>query len=218
MPEPFKKLRIKNLDTPSDEGFDVLFNPSEYSIEGASRWSDQSRMGQKPELHYTGGDRKKLSLELFFDTYESKKDVREHTSKIASLLVFNREKHRPPKVELRWGDPDPNVAHAELPFTGVLTTLKQQFVLFLANGTPVRAKLTVVFLEFTLPKEELQRNEGSSPDRTKAYTVKAGDTLSGIAGLFYEDPRQWRAIGRANDVENPRQLVPGEVLTIPRLD
>ena len=62
MSETLAKLTIKNIDT--GETFAVLFNPTEYSIEDASEWSDQEKMGQKPELHYTGGARKKLSMEL----------------------------------------------------------------------------------------------------------------------------------------------------------
>ena len=215
MAAPLEKLKILNEDT--GEEFSVLFNPSEYSIEDASNWSDQDRMGQKPELHYTGGQRKKLSMELFFDTYESRSDVREHTFKVANLLVFNSEAHRPPKVTLSWGPGAPGGTHADFPFTGVLESLKQQFVLFLGDGTPVRAKLIVAFLEFTLPEEELEENEPNSPDHTKAYVVKAGDTVSGIATMFYGDPRQWRPIAIENDIADPRKLVAGAVLAIPKI-
>ena len=57
-------------------------------------------------------------MELFFDTYESRSDVREHTAKIAGLLVFNKEVHRPPKVKLSWGQGGPGGPHADFPFTG----------------------------------------------------------------------------------------------------
>lgn len=211
-----EKLKINNEDT--GEEISVLFNPSEYSIEDASRWSDQDKMGQKPELHYTGGDRKKLTMELFFDTYESKTDVREHTVKISELLVFNKEVHRPPKVTLNWGKEAPGGSHKDFPFTCVLESLKQQFILFLGDGTPVRAKLSVTFIQFTLPEEELKINEGSSADHTKTYIVKSGDTLSGIAGMFYKDPLMWRHIATENDIENPRILEPGLALAIPRVE
>ena len=108
-------------------------------------------------------------------------------------------------------------AHAEFPFVGVLETLKQQFVLFLGDGTPVRAKLSVAFLEFTLPEEELQKNEPHSPDLTKLYVVKVRDTLSAIASVFYQDPGKWREIALANDIDVPRQIAPGQVLRIPKI-
>jgi len=214
-----EKLIIRNED--KNEEYAVLFNPTEYAIEDASSWAEQERMGQKPELQYTGGERRKLSMELFFDTYESKTDVRVHTNNITQLLganVVDREKHRPPKVTLIWGREAPGGAHPDFPFTCVLTSLKQQFILFLSDGTPVRAKLTVSFLEFTLPEEERKKNETSSADHTKTYIVKAGDTVSGIAGLFYKDPRKWRPIARVNDIEDPRVLDAGLVLAIPRIE
>jgi hypothetical protein len=215
MVERLEKLRVKNLET--GEQFFVLFNPSEYTVEDASHWVDQDKMGQKPELHYTGGARKKLTMELFFDTYEAGSDVREYTQKIAGLLVPDREQHPPPRVELSWGPNAPGGPHYELPLVCVLETLKQQFILFKGDGTPVRAKLSVAFLEFTLPEDELQKNERFSPDRTKLYVVKVRDTLSAIAALFYEDPSQWRPIAIANDIETPRQLIPGSVLRIPKI-
>ncbi|WP_338699871.1 LysM peptidoglycan-binding domain-containing protein [Bradyrhizobium sp. 26S5] len=215
MVERLEKMRVRNLDT--GDSFFVLFNPSEYSFEDASHWVDQDKMGQKPELQYTGGDRKKLTIELFLDTFEARTDVRQHTQKIAGLLVFNKEKHRPPKVELSWGPTAPGGAYAELPFVCVLESLKQQFVMFLGDGTPVRAKLSVAFLEFTLPEEELQKNEPHSPDLTKIYVVKVRDTVSSIAGLFYDDPTKWRHIASANDIDTPRELTPGLVLRIPKI-
>ncbi len=218
MTQALQKLKIKNEDSKDKEEFEVLFNPTEYSIDDSSTWSDQDRMGQKPELQYTGGARKKLSMELFFDTHESKKDVREHTGKIAKLLEFNSDADRPPKVTLSWGKEPPNGVPKEFPFTAVLESLKQQFILFMSDGTPVRAKLSVSFVQFTLPEDELKKNDPRSPDRTKTYMVKTGDTLSGIAGLFYKNPRKWRYIALKNDITNPRQLEPGRMLTIPRIE
>jgi len=213
MAKPLEKLKIKNEDT--QEEFAVLFNPGEYSIDGASKWTEQEKKGQNPELQYTGGDRKKLTMDLFFDTYESLTDVREHTVKLGDLLVFNKEKHRPPKVTLSWGKAAPGGAFADFPFTGVLESLKQQFTLFMSDGTPVRAKLSVTFIQFSLTAEELKKREGHSADKTKTYLVKQGDTVSGIAGMFYKDPTQWRYIAAANDIENPRELEAGRILTIP---
>ena len=162
MVERLEKLRIKNLDT--GEQFFVLFNPSEYTLEDASHWADQDKMGQKPELHYTGGDRKKLTMELFFDTYEARTDVRQHTRKIASLLVFNKEKHRPPKVELSWGPTAPGGPYAEFPFVGVLESLKQQFVLFLGDGTPGQGKAVGgVHSSSRCPKKSCRRTSRTRP-------------------------------------------------------
>ncbi|HEX6764071.1 MAG TPA: LysM peptidoglycan-binding domain-containing protein [Polyangiaceae bacterium] len=187
-------------------------------MDASSKWAEQEKRGQKPELQYTGGERKKLAMELFFDTYEAKTDVREHTVKLSSLLVMDKEKHRPPKVTLSWGVGAPGGAFAEFPFTGVLESLKQQFTMFASDGTPVRAKLSVSFIQFSVTEEDLKKNRTNSSDKTKTYLVKEGDTVSDIAGLFYKDPAQWRHIADANQIENPRKLEPGRMLTIPAFE
>jgi LysM repeat protein len=211
-----KKLEIENLD--NGEIFEVLFNPTEYSIEDSSKWEDQKGNRRRPELQYTGGERKKLSMELFFDTYEKKEDVRQYTSKFARLLIVSINDQntgkRPPKVRLKWGPDNPD---SGFPFTCVLESLKQQFVLFTPEGMPVRAKLSVVFKEFVLPIDEMQQEPPANSFPMQTYTVKAGDTLSGIAAALLKDPFEWRVLAEANDIDNPRLLKPAQVLVVPRI-
>ena len=56
-----------------------------------------------------------------------------------------------------------------------------------------------------------------APRGSQVYTVKAGDTLSGIAKRFYHDANQWKKIADANKdkVHNKNRIVVGMVLTIP---
>src|SRR5437868_3476967 len=101
-----EKLKITNLD--AKKSFDVLFNPTEYTFEDASKWQEHGTAGGwKPELQYAGGDRRRLSMELFYDTYEQNQDVRLYTGKLSELLLVTVNKdndgRRPPKLELSWG-------------------------------------------------------------------------------------------------------------------
>jgi hypothetical protein len=212
-----EKLKIKNMD--NNEEFTVLFNPTEYSVEDSSKWQDQTGNRRRPELQYTGGERKRLTMELFFDTYEAGQDVRQHTGKIARLLVVTTDDRnsgkRPPIVQLTWGPENPDTG---FPFVGVLETLKQQFTLFTGQGVPVRAKLSVTFKEFRLPADELQREPRRSSFPAQTYTARAGDTLSGIAAALWKDPLKWRLIAEANSIDNPRLLEPGHVLVVPPIE
>ena len=52
----------------------------------------------------------------------------------------------------------------------------------------------------------------------KRYTVRTGDTLVGIAGVFYDDPAKWRPIARENGIDDPLHLEPGRVLIIPAIE
>src|SRR5262249_41217282 len=121
---------------------------------------------------------------------------------------------RPPRCELSWGAQQ-SFTDSGLPF--VLESVKQQFVLFLPDGKPVRAKLSVSFKEYIEPTQQakVEKKTGSFPAQT--YTVKAGDTLSAIAGRLWDNPTLWRLLADENTIVNPRLLEPGRVLTVPSI-
>lgn len=215
-----ERLKITNLDNKSS--FNVLFNPTEYSFEDGSTWQDQDRNRQRPELQYTGGERTKLTMELFFDTYETNQDVRVHTSKLVKLLVpttnQGNDGKRPPLIQLDWGHADPDTANSYFPFVCVLEKLTQKFTLFNETGTPVRATANVTFKQFRLPEEELKRNPQRKSFPFQIYTARAGDTLSGIAAKHWKDPARWREIADSNPIDNPRLVEPGQTLLIPAIE
>jgi len=110
-----------------------------------------------------------------------------------------------------WGkEPPPG---SDFPFTGVVTQLTQQFNLFLPDGRPVRANLTVAFTECLDPKKDELEND---PEFTTRL-VKRGDTLSSIAGEVYGDPTMWRLIAEANHLDDPRQVPVGLRLSVPKV-
>lgn len=76
-----------------------------------------------------------ISMELVFDQYETGKSVREMTDKIETLALVHQELHRPPTALLTWG--------TGLAFKCILESFRTAFALFLADGTPVRAVMTV---------------------------------------------------------------------------
>lgn len=51
------------------------------------------------------------------------------------------------------------------------------------------------------------------------YTVKEGDTLQGIANVYYKDSGLWYIIALANDIQNPfdiNEFYPGQLIRIPQ--
>ena len=204
----------------------VLFNPNTYSITKSVSWTgagnsqaavQTERRKNAPGLQFGGGQSRSLSLDLFFDTTEetddARKDVRNLTNQIVKLtrMVRDLEPQRPPICVVSWGkEPPPG---SDFPFTGVVTQLTQRFNLFLADGRPVRANLTVAFTEYLDPmKDELEND----PEFTTRL-VKRGDTLSSIAGEVYGDPTMWRLIAEANDLDDPRQVPVGLRLSVPKV-
>lgn len=218
------------------ESVEALFNPNEVSLSRSVSWERQRAAAGSATAsvaqEFRSVEAETLSIELFFDTYEARSaaggwerataslvpvnplqdrqatDVRRHTDRIAALARIDRELHRPPVCQLRWGRFDI--------FTGVLSSLRQRFTLFLDNGTPVRATLSCDFVEAGSAARS-RAGELHSADVAKTRTVRRNDTLQSLAAEEYRDPTLWRPIARANGIVNPRQLRPGMVLTIPKL-
>lgn len=204
-----EKAKVIAIAGTKQERVDVLFNPTEYALESSNQYSWQSIPGlSQPIAQFVTGEASTLSMELFFDTYEKNEDVRKYTQKIVGLLDIDKDLHAPPQCKFIWGS---------LSFQGVLEKVSQRYTMFDRSGKPVRATLNVSFKAVQTMKEQLQHIPRQSADRTKQRTVKQGDQLWQIAAEEYEDPALWRAIAKANDLSDPRQLEPGSLLKIPRL-
>ena len=152
-------------------------------------------------------------MQLFFDTYDpvlgnvkQGSDVRKYTKQIVELLKVDSHNHAPPICQFSW---------AEFSFVGVLEKADQRFTLFKSDGTPLRATIDVSFKELGQKQAEEARFSASF---AKHYVVRHGDTLSSVAGTEYGDPALWRPIAEANDIDDPLDLRPGEVLVIPAVE
>jgi hypothetical protein len=193
-----------------DEEIEVLFNPNEYSIEDSNKYSWQTVPGLSlPIGQFVSGENSTLSMELFFDTYEKRTDVRTFTKKITGLLSVDKDLHAPPVCQFAWGS---------LKFKGVVEKVSQKFTMFLDTGIPVRATLNVTFRSWKSKTEQLQDIPRQSADRTKHKMLNQGEQLWMLAAEEYEDPAHWRSIANANGIDNPRQLKTGRNITVPRLE
>lgn len=193
-----------------EETIEVMFNPGEYTVDSSHTYAKKKVPGLQNSIdQFVSGNESSLKVELFFDTYAADTDVRVHTQKIASLMDIDSETHAPPAVRFVWGSLD---------FSGVVEQVSQRFTLFLDNGWPARATLSVTFKSVQSLQEQYREIPRHSADRTKQKTVKHGDELWMIAAEEYEDPGKWRHIAEANGIDNPRRLQAGRKLTIPRLE
>ncbi len=208
------KILVESEENTFDQEITVLFNPNQISIDKSSRWClTPTAQRDTPKSQFTYGHPAGLNMDLFFDTYEAKTDVRKHTKKIFELTTIQEhgELHRPPLCKLVWGDFDFDDDK------WVLVQLNQRFMVFLENGIPVRATLTCAFKQWRSDETEARLLQKASADLVKSYTVKLGDTISGIAAKKYKNPTYWRYIAEENNIANPRLLEPGRVLTIPKI-
>lgn len=215
---------------------EVPFNPNAISTSSSVGWETINLAATSKQrtyaLQYTGSSASPatLSFDLTLDTYEgdptagggwtslislpnptalhvftspSSVSVLPFVEPIMALQAITPELHRPPLCEVWWGQ----VCLIE----GPLTSLSQKLTRFQPDGTPVRAQLSLTFTDASMT----DNGELFSNDVHKTHTVKLGDTIQAIAALEYGDPGQWRRIAEANDLDDPRALVPGAVLVIP---
>jgi len=204
-----EKAILKNMD--KGEQYEVQFNPKEYTVEKSVPWNPQATAGNDaPEMQFTTGQAKQLSFELFFDGYEEQRDVREPsgssagTKEIEKLALIDGDLHRPPKVLFVWGS---------FSFDGVIESMSQKYTMFLPDGKPCRATVSVRMKEARLVS--MKEEENKSPDHAKMRVVRRGETLNSIAAEEYDDPAEWRRIADFNGIDDPREVVPGTKLMVP---
>ncbi len=211
------KATITNLDDKDSEPIECMFNPSEYSVQKRNTWSKTQTSGTNlPEVEFSGGEPATLSMDLLFDTFQSREDVRKvYTDRIWALMLVNDEvkdssnnKSRPAHVHFQWGK--------SWSFDAVITSIDQSFTLFLEDGTPVRATLKISFQQ--LKDESLlppQNPTSGVREGHRVWTVRPGDTLAGIAHRTLGSPNRWRRIARINRLQHVRTLPAGKILVIP---
>jgi len=108
----------------------VQFNPATYSSQWNMTWNE---IGQSLQWTKTvAGD---LVLTLNYDSYEEGVDVRDKTKLFKERLDPGQSKGgQAVGCLFQWG---------KITYKGVVASLKEDFSLFLADGTPVRSVLTL---------------------------------------------------------------------------
>jgi nucleoid-associated protein YgaU len=104
-----------------------------------------------------------------------------------------------------------------LQFRCVLARVSQRFIMFLPDGRPVRARLTVTFNEFIDAEREAKEINRQTANFSKVHVVVQGETLSSIAARLYDNPLAWRPIAIANGIADPRAIAVGQALKVPSL-
>jgi nucleoid-associated protein YgaU len=189
----------------------VLFNPTEYTVEYSATYQETAPPGlSNPILQFVNGNARVLTMDLLFDTYTDGggSNVLTATAPMTDLLSVDSGLHAPPRVEFRWG---------VFRFVAVVERISQQLTMFRSDGTPVRAKLSVTFKQYKSLADQLRDPRRNSADKTKRRVLESHDSIWLMAAREYGEPRFWRAIARANDIDDPRRIQPGRVLVLPPL-
>lgn len=199
--------RLANMSVDPPTSIEVLFNPTDYGI---SRGADYAAMPvpglQSPIYQFIRGESAVLSLELFLDRTNQRLTVESKLQEIRKFVIIDGVLHAPPVCRFDWGD---------LHFVGIVTSLRERFSLFDEHGGVTRARVALTLKSYTPAAVQLRELKRSSPDRTHLRVLREGETLAHLAAEVYGDPRLWRVIAEANDIDHPRFVPAGTPLKVP---
>ena len=220
--QQLKKATITILDgNDKNKVIAVLFNPTEYSFDRANSYKATPLPGlSAPLLQFVNGESDQLSMELFLDDYTdpegpTSRDRKEQEplmarlKDLAQVLDIDSKIYAPPPVRFNWGP---------MEFTAVIEKIGRKVTMFHPDGTPARATLSVSFKEYRTLRQQMERPRRESADKTKRRVVVGRDTLWLIAYREYDDPREWVRIAEQNDLDDPREIAPGDWLRLPPVE
>ena len=151
---------IASIDQPSWR-VEAQFNPKELSMDKQVPWQkhEQSR-GDAPKMEFTGAQPSKLSVELFFDGYEEKLNVYQAFVSRLEYLTTVRDMGdddlRPHRCMFVWGHETKGFPR----FDGVIESMSTKYTMFLHDGTPCRATVTLKLTRAADAHRKAESNSG----------------------------------------------------------
>jgi len=214
------------------ESISFTFNPSSYNISTQPNYSNVQHLTQDVEKQeFLGGVTRTLQVTLIFDSFsdgdlfsssemesvknltegvENKlKPVTDKLKKLEQAAHVSGELHRPPHIIFSWGN---------LNFRGIITYYRTDYTMFSMEGKPIRATVSLTVMEAKDPGLSSKESPFESPDRTKSRVVVEGMSLWSIAYEEYDDCEKWRIIAKANNIMNPLDIRPGQIIRVPALE
>ncbi len=200
----------------------VQINPASYTHEHVIEYNKFQPVGSPgTSVWYKGTPPEKVSFDIYFDatgaiSSSSVSSLLSTTTSVSDQIdtfkstcfTYNGSIHEPNYLILSWGT---------LVFKCKLTSLNISYTLFQSDGTPLRAKLSVIF-EGAISADDISAEaDNQSPDLTHYVEVKEGDTLPLICYKIYGDSRYYTEVAHHNNILNFRDISPGTKLYLPPL-
>jgi hypothetical protein len=209
----------------------VQFNPESLKVSFANQIQTPAGSGDQtgtPSRQFVGAGTTKLALQLWFDVTaledgeNTENDVRKLTQKVAYFITPRQDgdKYVPPAVRFLWGS---------FQFDGLMDSLEESLDYFSNDGRPLRASMSLALSQqriqkFTIKDTGFQKRpppapgssaaDPSAPAGTKPLTqAPSGASLQTMADVSGKGT-SWQAIATANGIENPRLLVPGQLIDL----
>ena len=202
--------KLINLATNDEVKF--MFNPFEYALTKTNTWETEAGKGVNVPIRVFGsGGAVSLSLTLHFDSLKQGTSVTSYTDPLWKMMMVDTQnveqrsgKGSPPAVAFSWG---------RLYFKAIITTMTQKYTLFAADGTPLRAEVTVSLEQYVDEGETPPQipGQGAGQGASNSATVVEGDRMDHIASASGSDHR---TIASNNNINNPLNVPAGTSLHV----
>lgn len=196
----------KIINLGSREEVHFMFNPFEYSLAKSNTWEKETAKGKNvPRHNFQSGGAQTLSLTLYFDSLQEKKDIRGYTDTLWKMMMVDEEvknprtgKSSPPPVAFEWG---------RLYFKAIITSMTQKFTLFTADGTPIRCQVDISLEQYVDENEFQAQISGLGPGQ------EAAETTVLVEGQRLDHVGDHREIAEKNNIDNPNNIPSGTSLS-----
>lgn len=193
------------------------YNPEAFTDVTEGKWKDSPQPASNGGVpQWLGVIPPKISVKIVLDAFSLPKPFMMPSETIDTLkmLVLPTADSlatgmaAAPTVMFGWGA---NVIMPEAIVTKVAVTY-ERFLL----GIPVRATAVVDLKAIPMPEPLGPTNPTSGGlAKRRSHTVVDGESLASIAYAAYRNPNMWRALARANRIDDPMRVRAGTVLDVP---
>lgn len=227
-----KKLTIKAYKKRSRsvvdliDSFEAMFNPASFSQKYEIEYGrHQGLNSTNKRVDYARSKPRELNLKLVLDgtgvqemgilTLGRQKSVSDRVKEFIDLTFrMNGSIHEPNFLVVEWGGKD----DGGLIFSCRLASVDVAYTSFNRDGSPLRAELDVRLISDQDVKKRMAQENKSSPDLTHSRIVKSGDTLPLLTKEVYGSSQYYLRVAQANNLDDFRNLTPGQEIFFPPLE
>lgn len=208
---PFKDADTLQTGIPAGPPFIAQFNPESFSVNTEIEYAEASTPEGKDggEAKFKSVKPRSFSFEFLMDgtgATGASIPVLGQIALFRATVGFIGEIHRPRFLVITWGS---------FIATCAVESFSINYKLFHPNGMPLRAVLSANFREHkSNTLVDLLMNL-SSPDVMHVHDTIEGEHLAYLTNKFYKDQRYYVEVARTNELDNLREIVPGEKLVFP---
>lgn len=202
----------------------LTFNPDTVTFSKSVKWTKTLKpTSDNPDMDFGGGKSGTFKIsDVTFDstlpdvlTAQGKQGSAKSgkiTTDIEQLVRFTeidpslKPEPRPPKCRFVWGQ--------YKSYTVFVQKVQVTYELFDTTGKPLRAKVSVDFVEAEDANTLPYQNPTSRSMARKVRTVLEGETLDWIAYQEYGTAAAWRHIAETNGLDDPMDIRAGQVLRL----